>query len=72
MLNSIVGPIFMFISSQPDFQTNWRETHQMHHELAEAICAGDAERAVRSIEMQMQNSVQLSYRVFAGQRQASA
>lgn len=67
MLNSIVGPIFMFISSQPDFQTNWQETHQMHQELADAICAGDAEQAVRSIEAQMQNSVDLSYRVFGGQ-----
>jgi DNA-binding GntR family transcriptional regulator len=64
MLNSIVGPIFMFISSQPDFQTNWHETHQMHQELADAICAGDAAQAVRSIEAQMQNSVDLSYRVF--------
>jgi DNA-binding GntR family transcriptional regulator len=69
MLNSIVGPIFMFISSQPDFQTNWQETHQMHQELAEAICAGDAAQAVRSIEAQMQNSVELSYRVFAAETQ---
>jgi DNA-binding GntR family transcriptional regulator len=67
MLNSIVGPIFMFISSQPDFQTNWQETYQMHQELTDAICAGDAGRAVRSIEAQMQNSVDLSYRVFGGQ-----
>jgi DNA-binding GntR family transcriptional regulator len=68
MLNSIVGPIFIFIASQPDFQTNWQETLQMHRELADAICAGDAEQAVHSIEMQMQNSVDLSYRVFDGQR----
>lgn len=67
MLNSIVGPIFMFISSQPDFQTNWQETQQMHQELADAICAGDGDQAVRSIEAQMQNSVDLSYRVFGGQ-----
>lgn len=65
MLNSIVGPIFMFISSQPDFQTNWQETYQLHTDLADAICAGDAAQAVRSIEAQMQNSVDLSYRVFA-------
>ncbi len=67
MLNSIVGPIFIFIANQPDFQTNWQETLQMHQELADAICAGDAEQAVRSIEAQMQNSVELSYRVFAEQ-----
>jgi DNA-binding GntR family transcriptional regulator len=68
MLNSIVGPIFMFISSQTDFQTNWQETYRMHQELADAICAGDVEQAVRSIEAQMQNSMGLSYRVFAQQQ----
>lgn len=68
MLNSIVGPIFMFISSQPDFQTNWQETYQMHLELADAICAGDAPQAVRSIESQMDNSVTLSHRVFSEQQ----
>jgi DNA-binding GntR family transcriptional regulator len=68
MLNSIVGPIFMFISRHTNFQTDWQETEQMHQDLADAICAGDAERAVRSIEAQMQNSVQLSYRVFAEQQ----
>src|SRR5690606_1844999 len=49
MLNSIVGPIFMFISLHTNFQTDWQETQQMHQDLADAICAGDAERAVRSI-----------------------
>jgi len=67
MLNSIVGPIFIFISSHPDFQNNWQETHQMHQELANAICAGDAEQAIHSIEAQMQNSVELSYRVFTAE-----
>lgn len=65
MLNSIVGPIFMFIFSQADFHTTWRETLQLHQELADAICAGDAAQAVRSIEAQMQESVDLSYRAFA-------
>jgi DNA-binding GntR family transcriptional regulator len=65
MLNSIVGPIFMFISIHTNFQTNWHETHQMHQELTDAICAGDVARAVASLESQMQNSVQLSYQIFA-------
>ena len=65
LLGSIVGPIFMFIASHTEFQTKWQETHQLHEELADAICAGDAERAVRSIEAQMENSVQLSHRIFA-------
>jgi len=65
MLNSIVGPIFMFIASHTEFQTNWHETLHMHEELADAICAGDATRAVKSIEDQLENSRQLSLRVFA-------
>jgi DNA-binding GntR family transcriptional regulator len=62
MLNSISGPIFMFISSQTEFVSNWRETLQGHQEFAEAICAGDAPRAVRSIEMQLRYSLELSLR----------
>jgi DNA-binding GntR family transcriptional regulator len=64
MLNSIVGPIFMFIAGQTEFQTNWRETLQLHQELADAICAGDGPRAVQSIEDQLANSYALSLRVF--------
>jgi DNA-binding GntR family transcriptional regulator len=65
MLNSIVGPIFMFIASHTEFQTNWHETLQMHEDLANAICAGNPARAVQSIEEQLENSRQLSLRVFA-------
>ncbi|MFN8495818.1 MAG: GntR family transcriptional regulator [Caldilineaceae bacterium] len=64
MLHSIVGPIFMFIASQPQFQTDWHETLQLHEDLANAICAGDAEWAVRSITEQLKNSLQLSLRGF--------
>lgn len=64
MLNSIVGPIFMFIASQTEFQTNWHETLQLHQELADAICAGDGPQAVKSIEEQLDNSYQLSLRAF--------
>jgi DNA-binding GntR family transcriptional regulator len=66
MLSSIVGPIFMFIASHADFQTDWQETLQMHEELASAICAGDSDRAVQSITGQLENSLQLSLRVFEG------
>ncbi len=65
MLHSIVGPIFMFIASHTEFQTNWHETLQMHEALTSAICAGDAARAVKSIEEQLENSRQLSLRIFA-------
>lgn len=64
MLNSIIGPIFMFIASHTEFQMNWHETLQMHEELANALVAGNGERAVQSIEVQLQQSFQLSLRVF--------
>ena len=64
MLNSIIGPIFMFMASQTDFQYNWDETLEMHRELTEAICDGDAERAVRSIDEQLQYSVELTLRAY--------
>lgn len=68
LLESITGPIFMFIASHVEFQPNWQETHQLHEELADAICAGDAAGAMRSIETQMENSLQLSQRLFARQK----
>ena len=64
MLNSIIGPIFMFIASHTEFQMNWHETLQMHEELANALIAGASERAMQSIEGQLQQSLQLSLRVF--------
>lgn len=69
MLNSITGPIFLFISSHTDFQQNWHETFHMHDELADAICAGAVEAAVQSIEQQLNNSLDLSQRVFDALRQ---
>lgn len=64
MLNSIIGPIFMFISSHTDFQLNWGETLQMHEELTQALCAGNADAAIQSIEGQLNNSLELSQRIF--------
>ncbi len=64
MLHSIVGPIFMFIASHTDSQSDWHETLQFHSDLAEAICAGDSARAVQSIKEQLENSLELSLRVF--------
>jgi DNA-binding GntR family transcriptional regulator len=64
MLNSIVGPIFMFIAGQTEFEANWHSTLQQHHELAEAICAGDGQLAIQCIEEQFADSYQLSLRAF--------
>ncbi len=64
MLHSVIGQIFMFIASHADVQTDWQETFYLHEELADAICTGDCERAVQSIQGQLENSLQLSLRVF--------
>lgn len=64
MLNSIIGPIFMFIASHTEFQMNWHETLQLHEELADALIAGDSSRGMQSIEVQLQQSLHLSLRVF--------
>ncbi|MEZ4867034.1 MAG: GntR family transcriptional regulator [Caldilineaceae bacterium] len=64
MLNSIIGPIFMFIASHTEFQMNWHETLQLHEELADLLIAGDSKQAMVSIEVQLQQSLQLSLRVF--------
>lgn len=64
MLNSITGPIFLFIASHTEFQRNWQETLYLHEELTDAICAGAVETAIRSIETQLNNSLELSQQVF--------
>ena len=64
MLNSILGPIFMFMSSQTDYQLDWNETLQLHEELTTYICAGQVDDAVQSIHAQLANSLRLSLQVF--------
>lgn len=72
LLNSITGPIFLFIASHTEFQRNWQETLQMHSELADAICAGAVDRAVQSLEQQLNNSLELSQQVFEKLRRQMA
>jgi DNA-binding GntR family transcriptional regulator len=72
MLNSITGPIFLFISSHTEFQRNWQETLQLHRELADAICAGNVAAAVLSIESQLNSSLELSQQVFEKLRSQAA
>ncbi len=71
MLNSILGPIFMFIASHTDYQPDWYETLQMHEELTAHLCAGRADQAVQSIRAQLTNSLRLSLEVFERKRAAA-
>lgn len=68
MLNSITGPIFLFISSHTEFQGNWEQTLHFHQELTDLICRGDVDAAVQSIETQLSNSLELSQQVFENLR----
>lgn len=68
MLDSILGPIFMFISSHTGYQLDWNETLQMHEELTAHICAGRPEAAVQSMAAQLANSLRLSLEVFEQKR----
>jgi DNA-binding GntR family transcriptional regulator len=70
MLNSILGPIFVFILSHTAYQLDWNETLQLHEELTAHICAGRAEEAVHSMAAQLTNSLRLSLEVFE-QKQGS-
>jgi DNA-binding GntR family transcriptional regulator len=65
MLNSITGPIMMFMASQTGLQEDWSETYEHHRDLIDRICVGDAEGARSSILMQMQYSLALSLQAFA-------
>jgi DNA-binding GntR family transcriptional regulator len=71
MLNSIIGPIFMFMASQTDFQYTWEKTLQMHRELTEAICDGDVDRAVCSMDAQLQYSLELTLCAYEQAQQTS-
>ena len=64
MLNSIVGPIMMFIASQTELQEDWDETYRQHADLVKHICAGDVVGAQRSIAAQLDYSLKLSLRAF--------
>jgi DNA-binding GntR family transcriptional regulator len=64
LLNSIVGPIFMFMNSQTAAKDSWDQTFQLHRELTGHICAGDSERAEDSIERHMEISLTLTRQAF--------
>lgn len=70
MLNSMVGPIFMFIASQARRKStsvmieDWQESLRLHQQLVEMIRAKDVDGAVQSIAAHIQRSFELSLSVF--------
>lgn len=62
MLNSMVGPIFMFVANNAD-GFDWQETLALHQELVGFINSGDAVSAAKSIEQHLERSQQRALRV---------
>ena len=64
MLNSMIGPIFMFIASQARIIEDWQESLRLHEQLLEMIAVKDIPAAVQSIEAHMRHSLDLSLSAF--------
>lgn len=64
MLNSMIGPIFMFIASQARMIEDWQESLRLHEQLAAMISNRDIPAAQRSIEAHLQHSLDLALRAF--------
>ena len=64
VLNSILGPIFMFVAWHAD-KFDWSVTLDLHEELVNQINAGDAHAAVISIERHLGNALNRSLRIIS-------
>ncbi len=67
VLNSMVGPIFMFVSWHSE-KFDWEVTLDLHEDLVNHINAGDAEAAVISIERHLDNALSRSLRIMSETR----
>jgi DNA-binding GntR family transcriptional regulator len=64
MLNTMVGPIFMFIASQARMIADWQESLRLHEQLVSAISARNVPEALKSIEAHMRHSLDLALEAF--------
>lgn len=62
VLNSMVGPIFMFVSWHAE-KFDWNVTLELHEDLVNQINAGDAVAAVVNIERHLNNALSRSLRI---------
>lgn len=69
-LNSMVGPIFMFVARNAE-QFDWGETLGLHEDLVHSINVGDVRAAEQSIEHHLNNALQRSLQVFQSSRQTA-
>jgi DNA-binding GntR family transcriptional regulator len=64
MLQSISGPVFMFIDRHVAIQENWEEVLDLHSKLITAICSDNSSAARKAMRQHMDNSLALSLRAF--------
>jgi len=67
MLDSMVGPIFMFIANNAELY-DWDATLKYHVDLVEAVCSGDVQRALQSMDRHLDHALQRSIKVFQRSR----
>jgi DNA-binding GntR family transcriptional regulator len=62
MLDSMIGPVFMFVSNNAD-EFDWQETLHLHEDLTASVNSGDSVAAGRSIERHLDNALQRSLKI---------
>src|SRR5262249_37693878 len=68
MLHTMIGPIFVLISSQTHIQHDWDAVYQLHATLADKICFGDVTAAIRAMQQHNADSLAWSLTAFKGHR----
>lgn len=64
MLNSMIGPIFMFIASQASIVEDWQESLQLHERMIAQLAARDIAAALKTMEAHTNHSLDLCLRTF--------
>jgi GntR family transcriptional repressor for pyruvate dehydrogenase complex len=64
VLSSMIGPIFLFISSQAGIVEDWQASLQLHEHLVETIATKDVAAAVKSMEDHVLHSLDLALQAF--------
>jgi len=62
MLESMIGPIFMFIASQASIVEDWQESLQLHERMVKQIAERDSAAALKTMEAHTNHSLELCLR----------
>ena len=63
MLESMIGPIFIFVSSQVRIHEDWERTYELHRDLVEAINQGNLAEALHQMDIHLESSLGLTLEV---------